>query len=100
MITSKSAGGSRLRSSPAAISLAAYYTGDYKRSLILAQDGQRYAKDGMQAIRLSINGEARALGQIQDWRGADEAVTRAYRLLEQFPTADGMTPLYFVRHLQ
>ncbi|MGH3885254.1 MAG: hypothetical protein ACRDSZ_01585, partial [Pseudonocardiaceae bacterium] len=73
-------------------SLAAYYIGDYKRSLILAQDGQRYAKDGIQAVRLAINGEARALGKLQDWRGADEAVTRAYRVLERFPPAVGMTP--------
>lgn len=73
-------------------SLAAYYTGDYKRSLILAQDGQRYAKDGIQAVRLAINGEARALGKLQNGRGGGEAVTRAYRLLERFPPAEGMTP--------
>jgi transcriptional regulator with XRE-family HTH domain len=73
-------------------SFAAYYTGNYKRSLILAQDGQRYAKDSLQAVRLVINGEARALGKLQDRRGADEAVTRAYRLLERFPPAAGMTP--------
>lgn len=73
-------------------SFAAYYTGDYKRSLILAQDGQRYARNGIQAVRLTINGEARALGKLQDRRGADEAVTKAYRLLERFPSAEGMTP--------
>jgi transcriptional regulator with XRE-family HTH domain len=73
-------------------SLAAYYTGDYRRSLVLAQDGQRYAKDGVQAVRLAVNGEARALGKLRDRRGTAEAVTRAYRLLERFPPATGMTP--------
>ncbi len=72
--------------------LAAYYTGDYKQSLTLARDGQRYAKDGIQAVRLAINGEARALGKLQDQRGATDAVTGAYRLLERFPQANGMTP--------
>ena len=73
-------------------SLAAYYTGDYRRSLILAQDGQRYAKNGIQAVRLAVNGEARALGKFRNRRGTAEAVTRAYRLLERFPPAVGMTP--------
>ncbi|MCA1602489.1 MAG: hypothetical protein LC776_12870, partial [Acidobacteria bacterium] len=73
-------------------SLAAYYAGDYKQSLALARDGQRYAKAGIQAVRLTINGEARALGKLQDQRGATDAVTSAYRLLERFPQANGMTP--------
>ncbi|MGB9279697.1 MAG: hypothetical protein WCB57_06350 [Pseudonocardiaceae bacterium] len=73
-------------------SLAAYYTGDYRQSLILAQDGQRYAKSGIQAVRLAVNGEARALGKLRDRRGTADAVTRAYRLLERFPPATGMTP--------
>lgn len=73
-------------------SLAAYYTGDYRQSLVLAQDGQRYAKNGIQAVRLAVNGEARALGKLRDRRGTTEAVTRAYRLLERLPPATGMTP--------
>lgn len=73
-------------------SLAAYYTGDYKLSLTLAQDGQRYAKSGIQAVRLAGNGEARALGKLRDRRGTAEAVARSYRLMESFPPAEGMTP--------
>jgi hypothetical protein len=73
-------------------SLAAYYTGDYRQSLTLARDGQRYAKNGVQAVRLAINGEARALGKLRDRQGTAEAVTKAYRLLERFPSAAGMTP--------
>ncbi|MBV9141113.1 MAG: hypothetical protein JO115_09365 [Pseudonocardiales bacterium] len=73
-------------------SLAAYYTGDYKRALALAQDGQRYAKGGIQAVRLAVNGEARALGKLHDQHGAADAVARAYRTLERFPLAGGMTP--------
>lgn len=73
-------------------SLAAYYTGDYRQSLVLAQDGQRYAKNGIQAVRLAVNGEARASGKLRDRRGTTAAVTRAYRILERFPSAPGMTP--------
>jgi hypothetical protein len=73
-------------------SFAAYYAKDYRQSLALAQDGQRYAKNSVQAVRLAINGEARALGKLRDRRGTTEAVTRAYRLLERFPPAPGMTP--------
>ena len=58
-------------------SFAAYYTRDYRQSLTLAQDGQRYAKNGVQAVRLAINGEARALGKLRDRKGTAEAVTRA-----------------------
>lgn len=73
-------------------SFAAYYTGDYKLSLTLARDGQRYASDGVQAVRLAVNGEARALGKLRDRRSTAEAVARSYRLLERFPPAAGMTP--------
>jgi tetratricopeptide (TPR) repeat protein len=58
-------------------SLAAYYTGNHQRALDLAQDGQCYAKGGLQAVRLAVNGEARALGKLQDQRGAAVAVTSA-----------------------
>lgn len=61
-------------------------------ALALAQDGQRYAKGGIQAVRLAINGEARAAGRLGDQRGTAAAVSRAYRLLEKFPPAGGMTP--------
>jgi tetratricopeptide (TPR) repeat protein len=73
-------------------SLAAYCTGDHKRALDLAQDGQCYAKGGVQAVRLAVNGEARALGKLHDRRSAADAVARAYRVLERFPPAGGMTP--------
>jgi hypothetical protein len=73
-------------------SFAAYYTRDYRQSLVLAQDGQRYAKDSIQAVRLAVNGEARAWGKLRDRRGTQEAITRAYRALERFPPVTGMTP--------
>lgn len=73
-------------------SLAAYYNGDYGRALAIAQDGQRYAKNGRQAVRLAINGEARALSQLGDRRGAEEAVGRAYEIASRFPTEASMTP--------
>jgi transcriptional regulator with XRE-family HTH domain len=71
-------------------SLCEYYTGNYNRALELALDGQRYAGDGPQAVRLIINGEARALGKLK--RPVDRAVGRAYELLGAFPIEPGMTP--------
>lgn len=73
-------------------SFGAYYAGDYERAVTLAQDGQRYARGGVQAVRLAINGEARASGRLGDSRGTAEAVGRAYHLLERLPAVDGMTP--------
>jgi transcriptional regulator with XRE-family HTH domain len=66
-------------------SLAAYYSGDYQRALALAQDGQCYAKGGIQAVRLAVNGEARALGKLHDRSGAADAVARAKRVRRQTP---------------
>jgi hypothetical protein len=39
-----------------------------------------------------VNGEARALGKLHDRRGAADGVARAYRVLERFAQAGGMTP--------
>jgi tetratricopeptide (TPR) repeat protein len=72
-------------------SLRAYYTGDYKLSVELAREGQRYAANGPQSIRLAINGEARALARLGDTRGTDEAVARAYRASERCTTPDGVS---------
>ncbi|SRR6266550_4901614 len=71
-------------------SFTEYYTGHYDRALELAFDGLRHAGNGPQAVRLLINGEARALGKLQ--RPVDKAVGRAYELLTGFPAEPGMTP--------
>jgi transcriptional regulator with XRE-family HTH domain len=68
-------------------SLNAYYANDYKTAARLAQDGQRYARGGPQAVRLAVNGEARALARLGDHNGVNEAVERAYR------TASRLTPV-------
>ena len=60
--------------------LRAYYRGDYNAAVELARDGQRYARGGPQAVRLAINGEARALGKLRDAAGVKEAVERAYTI--------------------
>lgn len=66
-------------------SFIAYYTGDYRTALQLAEDGQRYAKNGPQSIRLAVNGEARALGRLGDAAGVDEAVSRATKIHDSLP---------------
>lgn len=73
-------------------SFCAYYAGDFRAAVDLARDGQRYAKNGPQAVRLASNGEARALGKLGDVRGVDEAVQRAYRLAEHFEPVPGVSP--------
>lgn len=73
-------------------SLAAFYGKDYRSALHFAEDGRRYARRGRQALRLAINGQARALGQLGDHRGVDRIVGEAYELLAAFPPEHGMTP--------
>jgi tetratricopeptide (TPR) repeat protein len=73
-------------------SLAAYYMGRFDDALELAQAGQHAAKGGPQAIRLAVNGEARALGRLGDRRGVDEAVDRAFQLADVVPIPAGLTP--------
>jgi tetratricopeptide (TPR) repeat protein len=73
-------------------SLAAYYLGRFDDALHLARAGQGAAKGGLQAIRLAVNGEARALGRLGDRRGVDEAVGRAFQLAEVAPIPAGLTP--------
>jgi transcriptional regulator with XRE-family HTH domain len=71
-------------------SFCEYYTGHYEAALELALDGQRYAGNSPQAVRLIINGEARALGKLN--RSVDKAVGRAYELLTNFSPEVGMSP--------
>lgn len=73
-------------------SFCAYYQGNYRAAVDLARDGQRYAKGGAQAVRLAINGEARALGKLRDVAGVNEAVDRAYRVAGAFEEQPGVSP--------
>nr|WP_018639378.1 hypothetical protein [Parafrankia elaeagni] len=73
-------------------SLCAYYAGDYRLALERAREGQIHAAGGPQAIRLAVNGEARALGQLGDRDGVREAVGRAFDLAEGTELPEGMSP--------
>lgn len=73
-------------------SFCAYYQGDYRRAVDLAQDGQRYAGNGPQSIRLAANGEARALAKLGDEHGVDKAVERAFETSSRFELPEGVTP--------
>lgn len=72
-------------------SLSAYYAGDYRAALATAEDGQRYARGGPQAIRLGINGEARALARLGNARGARNAIDLAYAAASRCDTTPGLT---------
>lgn len=73
-------------------SLAEFYAGQYKNALDFAEDGRRYAGAGRQAVRLAVNGQARALGQLGEPRAVDRMVGLAYELLGTLPARAGMTP--------
>lgn len=72
-------------------SLIAYYAGDYHEAVAYARDGQRRAPTSPHGVRLTINGEARALARLGDAYGVDEAVGRGFALLANFPAAPGVT---------
>ncbi|MFI5906220.1 multiprotein-bridging factor 1 family protein [Dactylosporangium sp. NPDC051541] len=72
-------------------SFCAYYVGDFRTAADLARDGQRYARNGPQAVRLASNGEARALAKLGDVRGVNDAVERAYRIAEQYEPPPGVS---------
>ncbi|MFV2104599.1 helix-turn-helix domain-containing protein [Micromonospora sp. LOL_024] len=69
-------------------SLVAYYTGKHRDALAYAEDGLRHAGAGPHLIRLTINGQARALAHLGDRRGVRQAVDRTFALLPEQP-ADG-----------
>lgn len=73
-------------------SLAEFYAGNYREALAFAEDGRRYASTGRQAVRLVVNGEARAHGKLGDRRAVTKAVAEAYELLGAFAPEPGMTP--------
>ncbi len=70
-------------------SFTEYYTGNYRQALDYALDGQRYAGSGQQAVRLVINGEARALAKMQ--QPIDCTVGRAYEILAALRPPLGMS---------
>jgi transcriptional regulator with XRE-family HTH domain len=73
-------------------SLIEYYAGNYHDALAYAQDGQILGGCGRHSVRLALNGEARALARLGDNHGVDEAVDRGFTMLEELPTASGVSP--------
>lgn len=74
-------------------SLASYYQHDYMTAAAFAHDGLIHAADGPQAIRLLVNGLARALAYLPGRQhDAAQAVTRAYTLMERLQVPEGISP--------
>jgi transcriptional regulator with XRE-family HTH domain len=73
-------------------SLIAYYRGDFHEALAYARDGLKRAPAGPQSVRLTVNGEARALARLGDSYGVDAAVERAFVLLGRFPIHPAVSP--------
>ena len=73
-------------------SFCEYYAGDFQRAVDFAREGLAVAGDGPQAVRLAINGEARALGKLGDVAGVHVAVERGYALTDRLPEVPGVSP--------
>ncbi|WP_194823106.1 helix-turn-helix transcriptional regulator [Micromonospora sp. S-DT3-3-22] len=67
-------------------SLISFYTGHHRDALAYAEDGLRHAGTGPHRIRLTVNGQARALAHLGDRAGVDQAVGQAFDLLAQHPS--------------
>jgi ATP/maltotriose-dependent transcriptional regulator MalT len=72
-------------------SLGAYYQGEYLRAYELAARGRQLAPTNPQSIRLLSNGEARALAQLGDHTGAEQALGQAQTLLEKHDIDPALT---------
>ncbi|WP_454857680.1 helix-turn-helix transcriptional regulator [Promicromonospora soli] len=59
-------------------SLVEYYAGRFPEALALADDGLARSPRGPHAVRLSVNGRARALARMGDRTGVDHAVGHAW----------------------
>jgi len=74
-------------------SFAHYYRRDYTRAVAYARDGLSLAGGGPQALRLTINCEARALAFLPGrQRDAEQAVAQAYKLADQLDVPEGISP--------
>lgn len=71
-------------------SFCEYYAGRYERALDYAEDGLDRADGGPQAVRLAINGVARAMGKLGDTDGVRRTVDRAYELVTCDSAPDGV----------
>lgn len=73
-------------------SLAAYYASRYDEALQWASAGIEINSRHPQAIRLLVNGRARALGKLGDTAGVERAVAAAENLCTDHPLPEGITP--------
>lgn len=73
-------------------SLGAYYQGNYLRARSCAAKGRSLSPNSPQAIRLLVNGEARALGQLGDSEKTNAAIGQALALLDRHEIAPDLTP--------
>jgi tetratricopeptide (TPR) repeat protein len=72
-------------------SFAAYYAGRYDEADARAAAAVDRAPNHPQAIRLLVNGRARALGKLDDRAQAERAIGRALELSDQHDVAPGLT---------
>ncbi|MFV2107632.1 helix-turn-helix domain-containing protein [Micromonospora sp. LOL_015] len=78
-------------------SFAEFYDGQYRKALAYAVDGRRFASRGAQAVRLAVNGEARAHAKLGQAQEAEQAIGTAYEVLsdlspDRWPPPAGHRP--------
>jgi tetratricopeptide (TPR) repeat protein len=74
-------------------SLGLYYQHRYSEADTAAQAGIELAPNSAQAIRLLVNGRARALARLGSRQGAEQAIGKALELSGRYPSLpDGLTP--------
>ncbi|MFJ6982592.1 MULTISPECIES: hypothetical protein [unclassified Streptomyces] len=73
-------------------SFAAYYAGRYVEADARAAAAVDRAPDHPQAIRLLVNGRARALGKLGDRKGAERAIGQAETLSDRHDAPPVLTP--------
>ncbi|MFY1652150.1 hypothetical protein ACN27J_14795 [Solwaraspora sp. WMMB762] len=72
-------------------SFAEFYDGQYRKALAYAVDGRRFAGRGPQAVRLAVNGEARAHAKLGQKQEAEQAIGTAYEVLPDLSPEPGMS---------
>lgn len=69
-------------------SLVEYYAGQFHDALGYAQDGLNRSPQGVHAVRLAVNGQARALARLGDGQGVEHAIDHGWSVLNERSAPD------------
>jgi tetratricopeptide (TPR) repeat protein len=69
-------------------SLVEYYAGQFHDAFGFAQDGLSRSPQGVHAVRLAVNGQARALARLGDAQGVERAIDHGWSVLNERSSPD------------